>query len=132
MMTHTGTWRDTLVCHDEQLLAVPVTLPVHLAATLMVNPSTAYRMISDFVELKQGVVILFIMFTVCVLCACVCSVCVVCLCMCQLCVCLCVRVRACVCARVCVYVCLSVCVCSVRLYLSTLCVVCMYVYVCSV
>ena len=88
-MTYTGTWRDTLVCHNEQLLVVPVTLPIHLAATLMVNPSTAYRMISDFVELKQGVVF----------CSCMC------VCLSVYCVCLC----ACVCGCACMCKCLSQC-----------------------
>lgn len=54
MVTCTGTWRDTLVCHYDKLLSVPNALPLHLAATLMVNPATAYRMLSDFAELKQG------------------------------------------------------------------------------
>lgn len=54
MMTYTGTWRETLVCHHDKLLVVPATLPINLAATLMVNPPTAYRMMSDFVDLKEG------------------------------------------------------------------------------
>lgn len=49
-----GTWRQTLVCHKDKLLPVPSSLPLHLAATLMVNPATAYRMINDFVDLKEG------------------------------------------------------------------------------
>ena len=65
--THIGTWRQTLVCHSDKVLPVPTSLPVHVAATLMVNPATAYRMMTDFVELKQGM-------SVC-LCVCVCSVC---------------------------------------------------------
>jgi len=34
---------------------VPSSLPLTLAATLSVNPCTAYRMLRDFVELGQGV-----------------------------------------------------------------------------
>ena len=70
------------MCRDEQLLPVPVALPVHLAATLMVNPATAYRMISDFVDLNDGIV------CVCV-CVCVLHVCV--------CVSVCLSVHGCVC-----------------------------------
>ena len=106
MMTHTGTWRDTLVCHNEQLLAVPVTLPVHLAATLMVNPSTAYRMISDFVELKQGVVVLFMWY------ACVCvsppPICIIIVCS------VCVGVYLCMCESVCLSTeCMSIVYCMI-------------------
>jgi len=53
-MTYAGTWRETMVCRHDKLLVVPATLPIHLAATLMVNPATAYRMMNDFVELKEG------------------------------------------------------------------------------
>ncbi|XP_065890147.1 enoyl-[acyl-carrier-protein] reductase, mitochondrial-like [Dysidea avara] len=49
-----GTWRDTIVCHYDKWLRVPSQLPIQLAATLMVNPATAYRMMSDFVQLEEG------------------------------------------------------------------------------
>ena len=44
------------MCHNDKLLPVPTSLPVRVAATLMVNPATAYRMINDFVELNEGIV----------------------------------------------------------------------------
>ena len=80
IMTPLGTWRDTLVCHANQLLPVPVSLPVHLAATLMVNPATAYRMISDFVELKEGVVIICVYVCMLLLFVCMCVIICVCVC----------------------------------------------------
>jgi len=50
----TGTWRDTIVCKYDKWLGVPSQLSIQLAATLMVNPATAYRMLSDFVQLEEG------------------------------------------------------------------------------
>ena len=74
MITHLGTWRQTLVCHNDKLLPVPTSLPVHVAATLMVNPATAYRMMNDFVELKEGIVKYIGCMFVCVcVCVCVCQ-----------------------------------------------------------
>lgn len=49
-----GTWRTHTVISKENLLKVPKTLGLVEAATLTVNPCTAYRMLRDFVELKPG------------------------------------------------------------------------------
>ncbi|XP_006631322.3 enoyl-[acyl-carrier-protein] reductase, mitochondrial isoform X1 [Lepisosteus oculatus] len=49
-----GTWRTAAVFGEEDLIAVPSDIPVLCAATLGVNPCTAYRMLSDFETLKPG------------------------------------------------------------------------------
>ncbi|KAJ6663722.1 hypothetical protein lerEdw1_009801 [Lerista edwardsae] len=49
-----GTWRTEAVFSEETLLKVPPDIPVTCAATLGVNPCTAYRMLSDFETLKPG------------------------------------------------------------------------------
>ena len=33
---------------------VSKSMPLHMAATLSINPTTAYRMLKDFVDLKKG------------------------------------------------------------------------------
>jgi trans-2-enoyl-CoA reductase len=49
-----GTWRThTLLCKSN-VLKVPKKLGLVEAATLTVNPCTAYRMLRDFVDLKPG------------------------------------------------------------------------------
>ncbi|XP_060640639.2 enoyl-[acyl-carrier-protein] reductase, mitochondrial [Anolis sagrei] len=49
-----GTWRTEAVFDEEKLLKVPPDIPLMCAATLSVNPCTAYRMLSDFEALKPG------------------------------------------------------------------------------
>ncbi|NXD14969.1 MECR protein, partial [Nothocercus nigrocapillus] len=49
-----GTWRTEAVFPDEALLRVPSDVPVLCAATLGVNPCTAYRMLADFETLRPG------------------------------------------------------------------------------
>lgn len=49
-----GTWRSQGVAEETQLLKVPNDIPPEYAATISVNPSTAYRMLSDFVDLQPG------------------------------------------------------------------------------
>ena len=49
-----GTWRSHLVTSQHRLQKVSKSLPIHFAATLLVNPCTAYRMLQDFVPLKVG------------------------------------------------------------------------------
>ncbi|KAM7344161.1 enoyl-[acyl-carrier-protein] reductase, mitochondrial [Cochliomyia hominivorax] len=49
-----GTWSKYLLLDAEQIFAVPYELPLPEAATLTVNPCTAYRMLKDFVTLKPG------------------------------------------------------------------------------
>ncbi|KAH0631263.1 hypothetical protein JD844_005525 [Phrynosoma platyrhinos] len=49
-----GTWRTEAVFAEETLLKMPPDIPLVCAATLSVNPCTAYRMLSDFEILKPG------------------------------------------------------------------------------
>ncbi|NWX19129.1 MECR protein, partial [Aegotheles bennettii] len=52
--TGLGTWRTQGVFPEETLLKVPNDIPVLCAATLSVNPCTAYRMLADFETLAPG------------------------------------------------------------------------------
>ena len=47
-------WRQELVVDEDCVIKAPTNLPVAYAATLGVNPSTAYRILKDFVSLKPG------------------------------------------------------------------------------
>ncbi|UYV64375.1 MECR [Cordylochernes scorpioides] len=49
-----GTWRTDWVCTDSEVIEIPSGLDIKMAATIAVNPCTAYRMLSDFVELSPG------------------------------------------------------------------------------
>ncbi|XP_074970737.1 enoyl-[acyl-carrier-protein] reductase, mitochondrial [Phalacrocorax aristotelis] len=49
-----GTWRTRGVFPEEGLLKVPSDIPLLCAATLSVNPCTAYRMLADFETLAPG------------------------------------------------------------------------------
>uniref|UniRef100_A0A8U7NI96 Enoyl-[acyl-carrier-protein] reductase, mitochondrial n=2 Tax=Corvus moneduloides TaxID=1196302 RepID=A0A8U7NI96_CORMO len=49
-----GTWRTQGVFPEEMLLKVPSDIPVLCAATLSVNPCTAFRMLADFESLAPG------------------------------------------------------------------------------
>uniref|UniRef100_A0A670IMR8 Enoyl-[acyl-carrier-protein] reductase, mitochondrial n=1 Tax=Podarcis muralis TaxID=64176 RepID=A0A670IMR8_PODMU len=49
-----GTWRTEAIFGEETLLKIPPDIPLTCAATLSVNPCTAYRMLSDFEVLKPG------------------------------------------------------------------------------
>jgi len=49
-----GTWRSHVVNHEDQWLQIRNDIPVTVAATIMINPCTAYRMLLDFVELAPG------------------------------------------------------------------------------
>lgn len=49
-----GTWRDLAVYHEDNLRAVPDCLGIIEAATLNVNPCTAYRMLSDFLPVREN------------------------------------------------------------------------------
>ncbi|XP_056364874.1 enoyl-[acyl-carrier-protein] reductase, mitochondrial isoform X1 [Oenanthe melanoleuca] len=49
-----GTWRTRAVFPEELLLKVPSDIPVLCAATLSVNPCTAFRMLADFESLVPG------------------------------------------------------------------------------
>lgn len=54
-----GTWRTHGIYQDSQLFPIPFAegLPTTTLATLLVNPPTAYRLLKDFVQLKQGDVV---------------------------------------------------------------------------
>ncbi|CAH0563454.1 unnamed protein product [Brassicogethes aeneus] len=49
-----GTWRTHLLLKKENVLKVPQKLGLVEAATLTVNPCTAFRMLRDFTSLKPG------------------------------------------------------------------------------
>ncbi|XP_005058433.1 PREDICTED: trans-2-enoyl-CoA reductase, mitochondrial isoform X2 [Ficedula albicollis] len=49
-----GTWRTRGVFPEKMLLKVPSDIPVLCAATLSVNPCTAFRMLADFESLVPG------------------------------------------------------------------------------
>ncbi len=53
-----GTWRQFARAEGSEVLRVPNDIPVAYAATLMVNPGTAYRLLRDFASLKPGDVII--------------------------------------------------------------------------
>lgn len=53
-----GTWREEAVCKASDLWKVPNDIPEEYAATLSVNPCTAYRLLTDFADLKQGDVVI--------------------------------------------------------------------------
>ena len=49
-----GTWRDAVAVKAKELVAVPAGIePVH-AAMLKINPMTAWRLLHDYVDLKNG------------------------------------------------------------------------------
>ncbi|XP_045569211.1 enoyl-[acyl-carrier-protein] reductase, mitochondrial-like [Salmo salar] len=50
-----GTWRTAAVLAEDDVISLPNDTPLFSAATLGVNPCTAFRMLSDFEELKPGV-----------------------------------------------------------------------------
>lgn len=49
-----GTWRTEAVFSEEALVGIPSDIPLQSAATLSVNPCTAYRMLVDFEQLRPG------------------------------------------------------------------------------
>ncbi|XP_062321623.1 enoyl-[acyl-carrier-protein] reductase, mitochondrial [Osmerus eperlanus] len=49
-----GTWRAAAVLAEKDVISLPNDIPLLSAATLGVNPCTAYRMLSDFEDLKPG------------------------------------------------------------------------------
>ncbi|XP_033958868.1 enoyl-[acyl-carrier-protein] reductase, mitochondrial [Pseudochaenichthys georgianus] len=49
-----GTWRTEAVLSEGDVISLPNDIPLLSAATLGVNPCTAFRMLSDFEELKPG------------------------------------------------------------------------------
>ncbi|XP_005104033.1 enoyl-[acyl-carrier-protein] reductase, mitochondrial [Aplysia californica] len=53
-----GTWRNYKVALEEDVIKIPNDIPLLSAATLSVNPCTAYRMLKDYVDLKSGDVVI--------------------------------------------------------------------------
>ncbi|XP_061574451.1 enoyl-[acyl-carrier-protein] reductase, mitochondrial isoform X3 [Cololabis saira] len=49
-----GTWRTEAVLAETDVISLPNDIPLLSAATLGVNPCTAFRMLSDFEDLKPG------------------------------------------------------------------------------
>ncbi|KAM9851755.1 enoyl-[acyl-carrier-protein] reductase, mitochondrial [Aulostomus maculatus] len=49
-----GTWRTEAVLAEDDVVSLPNDIPLLSAATLGVNPCTAFRMLSDFEDLKPG------------------------------------------------------------------------------
>ncbi|XP_075059158.1 enoyl-[acyl-carrier-protein] reductase, mitochondrial-like [Mixophyes fleayi] len=49
-----GTWRKEAVCKSDEVMPIAKNISVLSAATLSVNPCTAYRMLMDFVTLRAG------------------------------------------------------------------------------
>lgn len=52
-----GTWRQSVVTDAEKVLKMDKSIPIEIAATLTVNPCTAYRLLADFESLKAGDVV---------------------------------------------------------------------------
>lgn len=52
--TGLGTWRSHAIYNENELMKVPSGVPSTEAATITVNPCTAYRMLKDFVALKEN------------------------------------------------------------------------------
>jgi trans-2-enoyl-CoA reductase len=49
-----GTWRDALAVKAEDLVVVPDGIEAVQAATLKINPLTAWRLLHDYVDLQKG------------------------------------------------------------------------------
>ncbi|KAH8420998.1 hypothetical protein KR222_001596 [Zaprionus bogoriensis] len=54
LATGLGTWTTHAVYNEDQLLAISNKVGLAEAATITVNPCTAYRMLKDFVKLEPG------------------------------------------------------------------------------
>lgn len=52
--TGLGTWRSHAIFKKDDVMKIPQDIPLPEAATITVNPCTAYRMLNDFVTLKPG------------------------------------------------------------------------------
>ncbi|UJR25874.1 hypothetical protein I4U23_007224 [Adineta vaga] len=53
-MLEWGKWRSHGIVSINDLIKIPSDIPVEAAATLSVNPCTAYRLLKDFVTLEKG------------------------------------------------------------------------------
>lgn len=54
LILNIGSWCRHLVVLEHQVLKIPVGLPVEAAATVSVNPCTAFRLLKDFEDLEPG------------------------------------------------------------------------------
>lgn len=52
--TGLGTWRSHAIFKEEDVMKISDDIPLPEAATITVNPCTAYRMLKDFVNLQSG------------------------------------------------------------------------------
>jgi len=53
-----GTWREYAVCDEDDVDPIASDVPVELAATISVNPCSAYRMLQDYTKLQAGDVLI--------------------------------------------------------------------------
>ena len=51
---NTGTWRDAVAVKADELVVVPAGIKPEHAATLKINPMTAWRLLHDYVDLGRG------------------------------------------------------------------------------
>jgi trans-2-enoyl-CoA reductase len=49
-----GTWRTHALATEDQLIKIASDIPIEYAAAISVNPATAYRLLTDFGDLKPG------------------------------------------------------------------------------
>ena len=49
-----GSWCRHLVVSEDRVLKIPNGLPMEAAATVSVNPCTAFRLLKDFEDLQPG------------------------------------------------------------------------------
>ena len=54
LILNIGSWCRHLVVLEHQVLKIPAGLPVEAAATVSVNPCTAFRLLKDFEDLESG------------------------------------------------------------------------------
>lgn len=59
-LLYAGMWRTEAVVAENAVISLPKDIPMLCAATLGVNPCTAWRMLSDFEDLKPGEKVIFL------------------------------------------------------------------------
>lgn len=50
----TGTWQEGVLLKADSLYVVPKSVPLEMAATLKINPATAWRLLHDYAPLQPG------------------------------------------------------------------------------
>lgn len=53
-----GTWTQFKCASADDVIKVPKNIPIAYAATISVNPCTAYRLLHDFEKLSEGDVVI--------------------------------------------------------------------------